>query len=161
MLHPSAYARPESYRYRLQSHPSYYFEVGKSETLQVLFGLLGDSSYVLQFDSLGRLLDVQRGVVPRMSLRQAQDALSAEVRKRFQLQDGTISVCRFWLDGPEAGIEDIGEDLGEFVASPSSFSSEEQDELREALADWLASGMYVLWWEQPFEVNSAGEVETS
>jgi|CXWL01.1.fsa_nt_gi hypothetical protein len=159
------YTRAGSYTYQLRSHPTYYFEAGRSDSGQALWGFLAGGAYVLHFDGSGRLLRVEQkdlpGAVVRGAMPEMLRDLSFRVRSELALTDEPISIRRFWLRELNAGIEDLGDDLKEFADSPASFQGEELAEMTDALEQWLSGGMYVLWWEQPFEVNEAGEVETS
>ena len=53
MLTEPYYFRNPSFLYPLQSHPSYWFHVGKSDTSQVIIGLLGMRMQAMTFSNVG------------------------------------------------------------------------------------------------------------
>ncbi len=146
------YFRPAAHLYAIKSHPTYDLFVGCQGTQQVMWGL----GATLWFSSDGYLQRVEGGLD-----RRSAKAVPPAVADPFAPQAQSIQVRRFWAPQAEAGIEDYGEDLQEFLSFPSSFDAEETKELRGALEEWESTGMFSLWWGARLDVDETGEVEAS
>jgi hypothetical protein len=141
---PRYFRRPQ-HLYRICSHPTYHLHVGTHERRQVMWGL----GYVLWFTADGVLEAVE-----------AQVAGSLDVIGRAE-GSSPIRVQRFWRPEAEAGVEDYGGDLKDFLDRPDSFDPAEAQEMASALVEWRSSGMFSLWWGAWFDVSAGGVVESS
>jgi hypothetical protein len=168
MSHEPSYVRAESYLYALQSHPSYYFAVGRSANEQALWGLLGDQAWILRFDSNGELKIAERMDLTLFTVNDQLDDdqrvlsdITSRLRRDFGWSDHPISVKRFWLREQEAGIDDLSDILKEFRSDPEEYSTDAQLEMQESWDEWLISGMFVFWWNHDFDVEADGIVASS
>jgi hypothetical protein len=172
MLPEPYYYRDPSFSYLLQSHPPYWFHVGRSEAKQAIMGLLGKKFCVLVFNVEGDLIEVQERplvVVPPPSSRGA-DELDwlhglverevAQVRKEQDLADEAVRVKRFRLPLLQVGIDDLPNDLQEYIAN-RDLSSPTEEDLEEALEGWKEESLFVFWWEASFYVDGEGVVTSS
>jgi hypothetical protein len=162
------YFRPESYLYLLQSHPSYYFCVGRSDAVQALWGLVGKEIYVIKFTLSGDLKDAgwlnQTDLLISESILDYDvtlDKVTAYLQNEFHLVDQTISIKRFWLSEVNAGIEDVTDNIKECLLEPSSFTPEEIEDCQESLEIWKSDEQFAFWWDQNFYMSSEGLVEAS
>lgn len=168
MLEEPYYFRPESYLYSLQSHPDYYFCVGRSDTAQALWGLVGEEVYIIWFTFSG---DMREGeLLNRADLLASTDKLDHNIvldkatlylQHEFNLEDQKISVKRFWLGDMDIGIEDVTDNIKECLVDSSSFTPDEIVDCEESLEIWKSEGQFAFWWEQNFYVSLDGFVETS
>lgn len=172
MLPEPYYFRKPGFLYSLQSHPSYWFHVGRSETQQAIMGLVGMKFYVIVFSDMGDLIEIQeRPVVPPPPatfrhegelddwLYGFVDREVMQVRTQQGLADEAIHVKRFRLPKLRAGIDDLPDDLQEYVTRTPSSPAE--DDLEEALEGWKEESLFVFWWGQSFYMNGEGAVTSS
>lgn len=172
MLAEGSYYRDPSSLYSLQSHPSYWFYVGRTETKQVISGLLGAMFCSIVFDDKGELTEVQERplAVPLASpelgeLGVLQDLVASEVervRNEQGLTDETIHIRRFRLPKLQAGIDDLPDDLQEYITS-RDISSPKDEDLEEAIEGWKEEeSLFVFWWgSEDFYVDGDGMVTSS
>jgi hypothetical protein len=169
---PEAYSfRDASFLYPLQSHPPYWFHVGRSDTKQAIIGLLDKKICVIVFSDKGDLIEVQERplVIPPPpscgadELEWLHGILEEEVvqvRRDHDFADEAIRVKRFRLPTLQAGIDDLPDDLQEYLANRGPSSPTEED-LEEALEGWKEESLFVFWWGQSLYVNSEGMVTSS
>ena len=169
MIPTPYYVRDEGHRYVLQSHPSYYFRVGRSVGQQFLWGLLFDRQLTVEFDLNGCLQNHEVNRLESLAVDSegcVADSMLEEMSRGLErrvsvVADVPISVLRFWLPALDVGIEDLGSTLKEFIIKPEEFSTEEVKEYEHILPDWTAAGKYVFQWNNDFYVDARGNVETS
>ena len=161
------YFREERYEYKLRSHPSYGFYVGRSNNGQAIWGLGEDWIDIIWFDLAGNFERFEKiAFIDFIKAEGFQSDILFEkannfIYQRFNLIDETVSLKRFWLEEIETGIEDLTETMKEFLSEPDAFDDEETIEYKEILEEWKNEGQYVFWWGQDFYVNKDGFVETS
>ena len=171
MLPEPYYYRDSAFLYPLQSHPSYWFHVGRSEAKQAIMGLLGKKFCVMTFSDKGDLIEVQERPlsIPSSPSRSAdeldwlQEIAEREVlhvRSQQGLADETIHIKRFRLPKLQAGIDDLPDDLQEYLANRGLSALTEED-LEEALEGWKEESLFVFWWEASLYVDSEGAVTSS
>jgi hypothetical protein len=126
---------------------------------------------VVVFNDKGDLIEVQERplLVPPSSSR-AADELNwlhgiverevAQVRKEHSLADEPIRVKRFRLPKQQAGIDDLPDELQEYIAN-RGLSSPPEEDLEEALEGWKEESLFVFWWGQSFSVDGEGVVTSS
>ena len=140
------YYRESDYLYTLRSHVNYYFCVGESPDLKHLWGPAEETVAHLLFKPDGELWKVKdypwSDFVPEFDstsypvlLELASKRLSVE----FQMVQRPISVKRFWLDGRNIGIEDLPEDMKEFLLHPERFNDTERREYEASVERWKES----------------------
>jgi hypothetical protein len=162
------YFRDTNYQYKLQSHTTYGFRVGRSETSQAIWWVNNGYLEIIWFDSSGKFEStegISNTVYVKGDKVDDSELLFKKacdfMQQKFGLRDETISVERFWLPELEAGIEDLTDTMKEFLNQPESFSDEEKDEYPGLIEEWKKDNDFVLWWGQDFYVNGAGFIETS
>jgi hypothetical protein len=171
MLPEPYYYRDSAFLYPLQSHPSYWFYVGRSEAKQAIMGLLGKKFCVIVFSDEGDLIEVQEQPLAALpSPSRGADELDwlhgiverevAESRAKHGLADEAIRVKRFRLSKLQAGIDDLPDDLQEYIAN-RGLSSPTEEDLEEALQGWKEESLFVFWWGQSFYVDGEGAVTSS
>jgi hypothetical protein len=171
MLPEANYYREAAFLYPIQSHAPYWFHVGRSEANHAIMGLLGKKFCVVLFNDEGDLIEVQERSlpVPPSPSRGAEELdwlhgvierEVAQVRKEERLADETIWIKRFRLPELQAGIDDLPDELQEYLANRSPFTPAEED-LEEALNGWKDESLFVFWWGQSFYVDSEGVVTSS
>ncbi len=171
MLSEPYYYRDAEFLYPLQSHPPYWFHVGRSEARQAIMGLLGKKFCVIVFSDKGDLIEVQERPLPDPpSVSRGADELdwvyrilereAVQVRTEQGLVDEAIHVKRFRLPKLQAGIDDLPDELQEYLANRGVSGATEED-LEEALEGWKEESLFVFWWGQSFTVNSEGAVSSS
>ena len=171
MLREAYCYRDPSFLYRLQSHPSYWFLVGRSEAKQAIMGPLGMKFCVVMFDDKGDLIEVQERllVVPPSApsgvkeldwLHGIVESEVEQVRTEQGLADEPVRVKRFWLPKLHAGIADLPDDLQEYIAN-RGLSSPREEDLEEALEGWKEESLFVFWWDAEYYVNEEGVVTSS
>lgn len=74
---------------------------------------------------------------------------------------GAIEVGGFRIPGREIEIRDIPRYLEEFIEPPSAFPEDRRGQLQRCVADWMRSGNFVLIWDEEYEMNREGEVEST
>src|SRR5262249_29512776 len=165
------YYRYPTFLYPLRSHPSYWFHVGRSEAKQAIMGLLGTKFCVMLFSDEGDLTEVQERpltTLPSQSgcaselgwLREIVEKEVAKVRTQLGLSDEPIRVRRFRFPKLQAGIDDLPDDLQEYIANRDPSAHEEED-LEEALEGWKEESLFVLWWGASLYVDGKGVVTSS
>lgn len=136
-----------------------YFRTGKLISGdQVLMGKQGGRLICLVFNAAGDLLDWQaRSAATEQDMQDRVQEWLIEI----EVQPGTISVKAFSV--PELGIEirEMPDYLDEFVRFPERFSADRAEHLSQRVAEWKASGAYVLIWDEDFEMNHDGDVEST
>ncbi len=164
----TSYVRDESYRYVLQSHPGYYFEVGRSADQQALWGILNGEAWLLRFTLDGELTSTERlessalhDTTAKPDHRRILAGVSSHLRQQLGWVDEPISVKRFRLRQGDAGIDDLSEVLREFLENPSEYESDDRIEMQASADEWLSSGMFVFWWGQDYDVAESGLVSSS
>jgi hypothetical protein len=171
MLREPYYYRDSAFLYPLQSHPPYWFHVGRSEGKQVVMGLLGMKFCVMVFSDKGELIEVQeQPVAAPPSPSRGADELDwlhgiverevAQVRTQQGLTDEAIHVKRFRLPEVQVGIDDLPDDLQEYLAN-RGLSGPSEEDLEQALEGWKEESLFVFWWGQSFFVDSEGVVSSS
>jgi len=167
----SYYYRDSGFLYPLESHPSYWFHVGRSEAKQAIMGLLGETFKAIMFSDKGDFIEVQEWplALPSSPTRSAdeldwlEEVVEREVvqvRTQLGLADETIHIKRFRLPKLQAGVEDLPDDLQEYLTNRGLSGSTEVD-LEEALEGWKEESLFVFWWDQSFYVDSEGAVTSS
>lgn len=165
------YYREPYFLYPLLSHPPYWFHVGRSEAKQAIMGLLGKKFCVIVFSDKGDLIEVQqqplaappspsRGADELDWLHGIVEREVAEIRAKEGLADETIRVKRFRLPKLQAGIDDLPDDLQEYIAD-RGLSSPTEEDLEEALEGWKEESLFVFWWGQSLYVDGEGAVTSS
>jgi hypothetical protein len=171
MLPEAYYYRDPSFLYPLQSHPAYWFYVGRSEAKQAIMGLLGMKFSVIVFSDKGDLIEVQErslAVAPAPSggagelnrLHAIVEKEVAQARAEHRLADEAIHIKRFRLPTLQAGVDDLPDDLQEYIAN-RCLSSRTEGDLEEALEGWKEESLFVFWWEASLYVDSEGAVSSS
>lgn len=171
MLPEPYYYRDSAFLYPLQSHSPYWFHVGRSEAKQTIMGLLGKKFCIMVFSDKGDLIEVQeRSLTAPPSPSRGADELDwlqeiverevVQVRTQQGLMDETIHVKRFRLPKLQAGIDDLPDDLQEYLAN-RGLSAPTEEDLEEALEGWKEESLFVFWWGQSFYVDSEGAVTSS
>lgn len=171
MLRDAHYYRSSSFLYPLQSHPPYWFYVGRSATEQAIMGLLGQQFHMMVFNQRGDLIKVEQWplVIPPLSSGGADEFDSlhdcverevARLRKEEGLTDEAIRVKRFRLPKLQAGIEDLPDDLQEYIVN-RGLSGPAEEDLEEALEGWTEESLFVFWWGGDFYVDDEGMVTSS
>jgi hypothetical protein len=162
------YFRPGTYLYNIKPHQGYYFCVGASKTLQALWGLIGETVYLVLFSPAGEIENVAAiggNAFFQSPHIETHAVLLQAASKRFIGQYGLesvkISVKRFWLENINVGIEDVSDSLKEMIQSPETFDAEELADCSESLELWKAEEQYVFWWEQTYYMTKEGDVTTS
>jgi hypothetical protein len=89
------------------------------------------------------------------------DEAVAHFREENELADIPIRVKRFRLPKLQVGIDDLPDDLQEYVANYRSYDPAENADLEEALQGWKEESLFVFWWGQSFYVNTEGVVTSS
>ena len=145
------YFRSQSYRYSLQSHPTYYFYVGRSDTIQALWGLIGGDIYIFWFADSGELMRVEKFDINTLysfsekgNYQQRLELATNHFRQKFSLKDCSILVKRFWNREIKVGIEDVTDGLKEFLVDETSFDDDEIDDYKDLLEDWKTERMFAL-----------------
>jgi len=172
MLPDTHFIREKSFLYPLQSHPGYWFHVGRSDDRQALFGLIGCKMYAFLFSELGDLIETQSWPLPLTSdasngpveFAKVHKVVEAEVdnyRETTKLIDQPINVKRFSVPDLNVGIEDLPSELRAFSMNPALVESAERPSLQEALSGWIEEALFVLRWDQDFYVDAEGIVTSS
>ncbi len=126
---------------------------------QVLLSRFGSDAIDIRFSRNGEFLGYDRHAVgPETDV---PDSAIDAVLNRVGITPGVIRVRAFVL--PEYGIEirDMPEYLQEFLDASEDFPAERASHLKEAVADWVRSGSFVLVWGEDYEINADGEVEST
>jgi hypothetical protein len=171
MLPEAYYYRDAAFLYPLRSHPPYWFYVGRSEAKQAIMGLLGTKFCVIVFSDKGDLIEVQeralagppspsRGVDELDWLHGIVEREVALVRAQQGLADEPIRVKRFRLPKLQAGIDDLPDDLQEYLAN-RGLSGPKEEDLEEALEGWKEESLFVFWWEASLYVDREGAVSST
>lgn len=164
------YFRPATWLYALQSHPTYWFCVGRSEETQAIIGMRGDEFVTITFEPGGDLTAIERAnwacevVGVEVHLPLLREIFLAYVERRracMGLSDAPIRIHRFFDQGLWAGIEDVADDLKEFALDQEGADRAEREDLEDSLAWWREEGQYVFWWGPDHWVNEQGEVVAS
>jgi len=97
-----------------------------------------------------------------MDLRKILKQVSEDLIREFDLAGDEIKVKRFWLPEYRVGIEDVTDDLKEYLQGDlGDVDSSELESYGDSLNEWKLDGMHAFWWEQSFYVNRLGVIETS
>jgi hypothetical protein len=169
------YFRDDDFLYPIQGHPEYWFYVGKSESTQALLGLLGNDLAVILFDTEGNCLGFQE---PRMSVRdyarraggrelqeqQLRSGIERQVRlyrERMGLVDEIIHVKRFRFPDVNVGVDDVPDDIQEYLLKPAAFTERDRDDLEDTLEGWKEEDLFVFWWGQSYTMDAEGVVTSS
>jgi hypothetical protein len=137
----------------------------------MIVGLAGRGLLRLVFNDAGELVDQSEHDFPIRPLNVGgvnlewldlvfRERVERE-RKALGTRDATIHVRRFMLPNLRIGIEDLADQLQDYLRNPESFSASERVELDEVLRAWRSQGLYVFWWQQSFEVGGDGMVVSS
>ncbi len=135
-------------------------------------GLVGMRFCVIVFSEMGDLIEVQEWPVvlpPPATFRHAGELDDwlygiverevTQVRTQEGLADETIRVKRFRLPKLQVGIDDLPDDLQEYVANRGSSPTEE--DLEEGLEGWKEESLFIFWWDADYYVNDQGLVTSS
>jgi hypothetical protein len=162
------YYRQNSYLYDIKSHPDYYFCTGYSDTIQALWGIIGEKIYLILFSRSGDLKTTKSFEAKEFISHfnsNLYDVLLEKVSHKFkneyQLNEDLIRIKRFWISNLEVGIEDVTDNIKEFLLDPSEFQLDEQEDCKESFEEWKKEDQYVFWWEQSFYMGKYGDVESS
>lgn len=74
---------------------------------------------------------------------------------------GTISIQQFFLSERWIGIKDLPEHYQEVIDQPDEIDESRRRELEEDIRRWLQAGDFVLYWDEEYYLNAAGELESS
>lgn len=175
MLTNSYYFRDEDFTYPIQGHPEYWFYTGKSQNRQALIGLLGNCLTAVIFDSGGNCLGVPEPLTsvpgsvqmsPGKGL--SEEQLRVQVEKQIDLyrdqmgfENAGIQVKRFAFPTHKIGVEDLPDDLQEFLLNPRRFSNADRADLEDTLEGWKEEDLFVFWWGQSFTMDMQGCVTSS
>lgn len=162
------YFRTEAYLYHIQSHPNYYFCVGASKDAQALWGVIGETVYLVWFSPKGDIQEIEAHpwseFITSIDTRSYDSLLAAASLKftdQYGLKTVPISVKRFWIQNIDAGIEDASDTIKEAIQFPERFNTEELFDSAESLEVWKSDGQYVIWWEQNYYMSREGAVVAS
>jgi hypothetical protein len=156
--------RPASFRYPIKSHSDYLFGTGRGAKRQILAGVVGNAEMTVEFDDEGNLLSTRAEPFGRRSSNRT-DSVHDLVREACLnagvVPDVRIEVRRFHLDSHLIGIDDIPEDLAEFLNHPMAFPKSQHDDLKAAIDAWQQEALFVFWWGQSFYMDLSGSVTSS
>lgn len=74
---------------------------------------------------------------------------------------GTISVKKFFLPELWLGIRDLPDHYQEFLDQPENANEEERHYYPKEIDAWRECGNFVLWWNEDYDLNEDGELESS
>jgi hypothetical protein len=84
----------------------------------------------------------------------------AQVRTEQGLADEAIRVKRFRLPKLQARIDDLPDDLQEYIAK-RGLSSPREEDLEDALEGWKEESLFLFRWDAEYYVNEEGVVTSS
>lgn len=144
-------------------HSTEYFAAGRNEpkTQQVLLGIQGSEIVCLFFDDQGELLGLEARAIPADATVDAINAAIAAWMLEVGVKPGTIYVKKFSVPDRVIEIRDYPDYLQEFMADPSSFDAERSANLSRCLRLWQENQDYVLVWDEEYEMNARGEIEST
>jgi hypothetical protein len=164
--------RAPSYKYHL-APPSYRsFSTGViPDGRQALFATLASDIVLVTFQLDGHYLDfTTRRVQDTMLDEQGARSLLMPVpdhrewmawKQEIRFTPQTISVCRFFIDELEVGIEDIPRYYRDVLLHPGEFEAQEVDDVKVAVERWLTEGSFVFLCGTEYWIDKAGEVEAT
>ncbi|MBX9624139.1 MAG: hypothetical protein K2X82_10050 [Gemmataceae bacterium] len=170
MLPTGYYYRDAHSTYPLQSHPQYWFHVGKADTRQVIMGLVGNLYSVVLFSTTGDFMGIEQRPlgtpvtydVNRNGFETLHDLVSDQVsqtRLEWGLIDEVINIKRFWLPANRTGISDLPDDLHDYVIYSRALRPER--DMEDAIEGWTDESLFAFWWDICFYVNFDGIVTSS
>jgi hypothetical protein len=175
MLPKPYYFRDDDFLYPIQGHPEYWFYVGRSDSKQVLIGLIGNDLAVIGFDTEGKCLGFQE---PLLSVRDyarstggqelQEQQLRSEIerqvrlyRDRMGLADEDIHVKRFRFPDVNVGVDDLPDDIQDYLLNTTAFNERDRADLEDTLEGWKEEDLFVFWWGQSFTMDTEGVVTSS
>lgn len=154
--------------YRIRSEDGYNFIAGHSgKGEQVLLGVHERRLVGVFFQPEGDFIGVEDRPQPPEEVA-ALSELDAELAlwprlEAWKAEVGftpcDIQVKAFLVFPLEVGIYDMPLSYQTFLDNPLSFRDEEtRTTIRDAIADWRATGRFILWWRKEYWMNAQGEV---
>jgi len=140
-----------------------YFRTGISSAdgTQALCARQTNRAICLKFSMDGRFL----GLASKLLSNQDNDEDTLEEignwLRQLGFHPGTIHVQKFVLPELTAEIKDMPDYLQEYVDSPSKFSEDRREDLSRCIGEWQRAGGYVLIWNEEYEMNAEGDVEST
>ena len=144
-------------------HSTVYFAAGQTaaDGSQVLLGIQGREIACLYFSPSGKYLRMEVREVPCTATYEATRGMIGSWMSELDAVPGTVHVQKFSVGGGGIGIRDLPDYLREFEADPSSFGQERADSLSQCIANWNKAGKFVLVWHEEYEMDAAGDVEST
>lgn len=167
--------------YPIQSHDAYGFHAGMTaDHRQVLIGVTCPYLVAFFFDVEGNFACGQRrkleflqpsgvwvdgelieGMVRRYDTHDERILQCLrEWQEEIGFNPGVIRVKQFFVQDLVLGIDDYPSHFDDILEDPDEEEAE-QEEARESIREWAATGQFVLYWGHDYWIDAQGQVTSS